>query len=115
MQVCCRDINSAGLERPTTRTFIPRKALTAEAFLCPDPGFVLAVFGHVFCGRFVPLVISYRGTTGDDLKREKDKESEITEALAQSKRAMKFGDTYGAVCALESVKQVIDPIKCHYS
>lgn len=49
---------------------------------------------------------SYRGSTGEDLKREKASETEIAAALEQSKRAMRFGDTYGAVSALESVKQV---------
>lgn len=49
---------------------------------------------------------SYRGSTGEDLKREKASEKEIEAALEQSKRAMRFGDTYGAVSALESVKQV---------
>lgn len=53
--------------------------------------------------RFLP---SYRGSTGEDLKREKESEAEIKAALEQSKRAMRFGDTYGAVSALESVKQV---------
>eukprot|EP00752_Nemacystus_decipiens_P010614 g9452.t1 len=51
------------------------------------------------------ILNSYRGSTGQDLKREKASEDEIKEALAQSKRAMRFGDTYGAVSALESVKQ----------
>lgn len=40
------------------------------------------------------------------MQREKDNEVEIRAALEQSKRAMRFGDTFGAVSALESVKQV---------
>lgn len=52
------------------------------------------------------IFFSYRGSTGEDLKREKESETEIKAALAQSKRAMKFGDTFGAVSALEGVKQV---------
>lgn len=55
---------------------------------------------------FLVLFGSYRGSTGEDLKREKESEGEIKQALEQSKRAMRFGDTYGAVSALESVKQV---------
>ncbi|CAM9943874.1 unnamed protein product [Ectocarpus sp. 6 AP-2014] len=51
------------------------------------------------------ILNSYRGSTGEDLKREKESETEIKAALAQSKRAMKFGDTFGAVSALEGVKQ----------
>eukprot|EP00903_Cladosiphon_okamuranus_P009413 g8977.t1 len=51
------------------------------------------------------ILNSYRGSTGEDLKREKESEDEIQRALDQSKRAMRFGDTYGAVSALESVKQ----------
>ncbi|CAM9252814.1 unnamed protein product [Pylaiella littoralis] len=51
------------------------------------------------------ILNSYRGSTGEDLKREKASETEIAAALEQSKRAMRFGDTYGAVSALESVKQ----------
>lgn len=43
------------------------------------------------------------------MQREKKKEVEIQAALDQSKRAMRFGDTFGAVSALESVKQVTDP------
>ncbi|CAM9356048.1 unnamed protein product [Hapterophycus canaliculatus] len=51
------------------------------------------------------ILNSYRGSTGEDLKREKDSEDKIKAALKQSRRAMKFGDTFGAVSALESVKQ----------
>ncbi|CAM9383114.1 unnamed protein product [Scytosiphon promiscuus] len=51
------------------------------------------------------ILNSYRGSTGEDLKREKDSEDEIKAALKQSRRAMRFGDTFGAVSALESVKQ----------
>lgn len=50
---------------------------------------------------------SYRGTTDEDLEREKKSEGKIKTALAQAKRAMKFGDSYGAVSALEEVKQVL--------
>lgn len=50
---------------------------------------------------------SYRGSVGEDLQREKKNEVEIQAALDQSKRAMRFGDTFGAVSALEAVKQVI--------
>lgn len=41
------------------------------------------------------------------MQREKKNEVEIQAALDQSKRAMRFGDTFGAVSALEAVKQVI--------
>lgn len=40
------------------------------------------------------------------MQREKKNEVEIQAALDQSKRAMRFGDTFGAVSALEAVKQV---------
>lgn len=51
---------------------------------------------------------SYRGTTDEDLEREKKSEDVIKAALAKAKRAMKFGDSYGAVSVLETVKQVQD-------
>lgn len=54
---------------------------------------------------------SYRGSTGEDLKKEKEHEVEIQAALDQSKRAMRFGDTFGAVSALESVKQVLSVLR----
>lgn len=40
------------------------------------------------------------------MQKEKKNEVEIQAALDQSKRAMRFGDTFGAVSALEAVKQV---------
>ena len=49
---------------------------------------------------------SYRGVSDEDLERERANEEQIKKALALSKRAMKFGDTFGAVSALEAVKQV---------
>lgn len=52
------------------------------------------------------FLFSFRGSTGEDLEKEKENEKEIREALDQSKRAMRFGDTFGAVSALEGVKQV---------
>ncbi|CAM9514000.1 unnamed protein product, partial [Laminaria digitata] len=51
------------------------------------------------------ILRSYRGSVGEDLQREKKNEVEIQAALDQSKRAMRFGDTFGAVSALEAVKQ----------
>lgn len=56
------------------------------------------------CGGGGP--VSYRGASDEDLERERVNEGRIKEALSQSKRAMKFGDTFGAVSALEAVKQV---------
>lgn len=53
------------------------------------------------------FVVSYRGSVGEDLEREQKSEGVIKAALAQSRRAMKFGDTFGAVSALEGVKQVL--------
>lgn len=90
--------------------------------MCPELVPMLKGIGHVGCNCcktcissfsiglfvcvFVCLFVSYRGSTGEDLQREKESEADIKQALEQSKRAMRFGDTYGAVSALESVKQV---------
>lgn len=86
-------------------------------FLCP---FLFTIFfplmilfdnhhhhHHHRCQHQHPAESSYRGTTDEDLERERNSEGKIKIALAQAKRAMKFGDSYGAVSALEAVKQVL--------
>ncbi|CAM9598003.1 unnamed protein product, partial [Choristocarpus tenellus] len=48
----------------------------------------------------------YRGVANADLEKETANEGKIQVALEQAKRAMRYGDTYGAVSALEEVKGV---------
>ncbi|CAM9790084.1 unnamed protein product, partial [Discosporangium mesarthrocarpum] len=51
------------------------------------------------------LLQRYRGSVNADLELENANEDKIKAALQQSRKAMRFWDTYGAVSALEEVKE----------